>query len=176
MFQIVEDTYLMPSVVYYSTIPEEKCIVRGLAKRQTIANSWNTFYSVKRLMGLKFSDIDQDFVERTPYTIIADDKNNIRLKCSALSKTLSPEEVSAEILKMLVADATEYLGESVENVVITVPAYFSEPQRRATLDAAKITNISILYVIHFSLMYFAFVLYHSQTECWGRTGQGPIST
>ena len=138
-----DGTCLTPSIVCFSTNPGEECIVGGLAKRQTIANSYNTFYSVKRLMGLKFSDLSPDLVERVPYTIVPDDKNNIRLKCAVLNKMISPEEVSAAILRTLVADATSYLGESIHNVVITVPAYFSEPQRRATLDAAKIANISV---------------------------------
>merc|ERR1711937_680032 len=83
-----------------------------------------------------------------PYTITSDSNDNIKLKCPALGKEFSPEEISAQVLRKLINDATNYLGQEVTQAVITVPAYFNDSQRQATVDAGKIAGIEVLRIIN----------------------------
>tara|TARA_B110000977_G_scaffold174668_1_gene228724 strand:+ start:20055 stop:21938 length:1884 start_codon:yes stop_codon:yes gene_type:complete len=134
-----------PSIVAYTK--NEELLVGQMAKRQAVMNAENTFFSVKRFIGSKSNEI-KDESKQLPYKIITDQKGNIKINCSTLNKEFSPEEISAQVLKKLVQDASTYLGEPVTQAVITVPAYFNDSQRQATKDAGKIAGIDVLRIIN----------------------------
>jgi chaperone protein DnaK len=134
-----------PSIVAYTK--KEELLVGLLAKRQSVVNSENTFFSVKRFIGSKADEVSAESKE-LPYAVIKDDNGNIKIKCSSLNKDLSPEEISAQIIRKLITDAKEYLGQDVTKAVITVPAYFNDSQRQATVDAGKIAGIEVLRIIN----------------------------
>ena len=134
-----------PSIVAYTK--KQELLVGQIAKRQTVINSENTFFSVKRFIGSKISEIS-DEAKQLPYKITEDSNGTIKIKCSSLNKNFSPEEISAQVLKKLVNDASTYLGQEVKQAVITVPAYFNDSQRQATIDAGKIAGIEILRIIN----------------------------
>merc|ERR1711966_209108 len=119
----------------------------GLAKRQSVVNAENTFFSVKRFIGCKADEVSEESKE-LPYKVIKDDNGNIKIKCSSLNKDFSPEEVSAQIIRKLITDGKEYLGQDVTKAVITVPACFNDSQRQATVDAGKIAGIEVLRIIN----------------------------
>nr|QJF58239.1 heat shock protein 70 chaperone [Corallina officinalis]QJF58438.1 heat shock protein 70 chaperone [Corallina officinalis]QJF58637.1 heat shock protein 70 chaperone [Corallina officinalis]QJF58836.1 heat shock protein 70 chaperone [Corallina officinalis] len=133
------------SVVAYTKNGDK--LVGQIAKRQAVINPENTFYSVKRFIGCKKEEI-QNELQQSSYTIIADNNLNIKIKCPALDKDFAPEEISAQVLRKLVDDASKYLGESVTKAVITVPAYFNDSQRQATKDAGKIAGLEVLRIIN----------------------------
>jgi molecular chaperone DnaK len=83
-----------------------------------------------------------------PYKVGKDQNDNIKIKCPALNKDFSPEEISAQVLRKLINDATNYLGQEVTQAVITVPAYFNDSQRQATMDAGKIAGVEVLRIIN----------------------------
>jgi molecular chaperone DnaK len=83
-----------------------------------------------------------------PYKVGKDQNDNIKIKCPALNKDFSPEEISAQVLRKLINDATNYLGQEVTQAVITVPAYFNDSQRQATMDAEKIAGVEVLRIIN----------------------------
>ena len=134
-----------PSIVAYTK--KEELLVGQLAKRQSVVNAANTFFSVKRFIGCKADEVSEESKE-LPYKVIRDDNGNIKIKCSSLSKDFSPEEVSAQVIRKLIADAKDYLGQEVTKAVITVPAYFNDSQRQATVDAGKIAGIEVLRIIN----------------------------
>ena len=134
-----------PSIVAYTK--KEELLVGQLAKRQSVVNAENTFFSVKRFIGCKADEVSEESKE-LPYKVIKDDNGNIKIKCSSLSKDFSPEEVSAQVIRKLITDAKEYLGQDVTKAVITVPAYFNDSQRQATVDAGKIAGIEVLRIIN----------------------------
>jgi molecular chaperone DnaK len=134
-----------PSIVAYTK--KEELLVGQLAKRQSVVNAENTFFSVKRFIGCKADEVSEESKE-LPYKVIGDDNGNIKIKCSSLNKDFSPEEVSAQIIRKLITDAKEYLGQDVTKAVITVPAYFNDSQRQATVDAGKIAGIEVLRIIN----------------------------
>jgi molecular chaperone DnaK len=134
-----------PSIVAYTK--KEELLVGQLAKRQSVVNAENTFFSVKRFIGCKADEVSEESKE-LPYKVIKDDNGNIKIKCSSLSKDFSPEEVSAQVIRKLIADAKDYLGQEVTKAVITVPAYFNDSQRQATVDAGKIAGIEVLRIIN----------------------------
>jgi len=134
-----------PSIVAYTK--KEELLVGQLAKRQSVVNAENTFFSVKRFIGCKADEVSEESKE-LPYKVIRDDNGNIKIKCSSLNKDFSPEEVSAQIIRKLITDAKEYLGQDVTKAVITVPAYFNDSQRQATVDAGKIAGIEVLRIIN----------------------------
>ena len=86
--------------------------------------------------------------KQVPYQVIKDLNGNIKIKCSSLNKDFSPEEISAQVLRKLIKDASTYLGQEVTQAVITVPAYFNDSQRQATMDAGKIAGIEVLRIIN----------------------------
>nr|YP_007878230.1 heat shock protein 70 chaperone [Calliarthron tuberculosum]AGA63841.1 heat shock protein 70 chaperone [Calliarthron tuberculosum] len=133
------------SVVAYTKNGDK--LVGQIAKRQAVINPENTFYSVKRFIGCKKEEIQSE-LQQSSYTIIADNNLNIKIKCPALNKDFAPEEISAQVLRKLVDDASKYLGESVTKAVITVPAYFNDSQRQATKDAGKIAGLEVLRIIN----------------------------
>lgn len=134
-----------PSIVAYTK--KQELLVGQIAKRQAVINPENTFFSVKRFIGSKESEISEDS-KRIPYKVIGDSNGNIKIKCPALKKDFSPEEISAQVLRKLVNDASTYLGQDVTQAVITVPAYFNDSQRQATIDAGKIAGIEVLRIIN----------------------------
>ena len=134
-----------PSIVAYTK--KQDLLVGQIAKRQAVINPENTFFSVKRFIGSKEREISAD-AKRLPYEVGKDTNENIKIKCPALNKDFSPEEVSAQVLRKLVNDATDYLGQNVTQAVITVPAYFNDSQRQATMDAGKIAGIEVLRIIN----------------------------
>jgi molecular chaperone DnaK len=134
-----------PSIVAYTK--KEELLVGQIAKRQAVINPENTFFSVKRFIGSKEKEIAEDS-KKLPYKVTKDQNDNIKIKCPALNKDFSPEEISAQILRKLINDATNYLGQEVTQAVITVPAYFNDSQRQATMDAGKIAGVEVLRIIN----------------------------
>ena len=134
-----------PSIVAYTK--KQELLVGQIAKRQAVINPENTFFSVKRFIGSKESEISTD-AKQLPYKVTKDSNENIKIKCPALEKEFSSEEISAQVLRKLINDATDYLSQEVTQAVITVPAYFNDSQRQATMDAGKIAGIDVLRIIN----------------------------
>jgi molecular chaperone DnaK len=134
-----------PSIVAYTK--KEELLVGQIAKRQAVINPENTFFSVKRFIGSKEGEIAEES-KKLPYKVGKDQNDNIKINCPALKKEFSPEEISAQVLRKLINDATNYLGQEVTQAVITVPAYFNDSQRQATMDAGKIAGIEVLRIIN----------------------------
>ncbi len=132
-----------PSVVAFTK--EGNRLVGQPAKRQAITNPTNTIYSVKRFMGRKFNEVARE-MEEVPYKIISGPGGRSQVQVGADS--YSPPEVSAMVLQKMKQTAEEYLGEKVEDAVITVPAYFNDSQRQATKDAGKIAGLNVLRIIN----------------------------
>ena len=132
-----------PSIVAFTRSGER--LVGQTAKRQAVTNPKNTIFSVKRLMGRKFSEIGRER-ELVPYEIVEAPNGDAHIKAGG--KTFSPPEISAMILQKLKTDAEAYLGEPVTQAVITVPAYFNDSQRQATKDAGKIAGLEVLRIIN----------------------------
>ncbi|MDT7680955.1 MAG: molecular chaperone DnaK, partial [Pseudonocardiales bacterium] len=124
-----------PSVVAFTENGER--LVGQLARRQAILNPKGTIYSVKRFIGRKFEEVQEE-VRQVTYDVVADENGNARIKVR--DKLYAPEEISAMILRKLADDAARGLGEKVTEAVITVPAYFNDAQRTATRDAGKIAG------------------------------------
>jgi len=129
------------------TQKKQELLVGQIAKRQAVINPENTFFSVKRFIGSKEMEVSEES-KQLPYKVVKDSNGNIKIKCSSLNKEFSPEEISAQVLRKLVNDATSYLGQEVTQAVITVPAYFNDSQRQATMDAGKIAGIEVLRIIN----------------------------
>ncbi len=127
-----------PSVVAYAKAGER--LVGQVAKRQAVTNSENTVYSIKRFMGRRFDEVN-DEMKMVPYKVIRSSNGDARV--SVGGKELSPPEISAMILTKLKEAAEAYLGEKVERAVITVPAYFNDAQRQATKDAGQIAGLKV---------------------------------
>ena len=134
-----------PSIVAYTK--KQELIVGQIAKRQAVINPENTFFSVKRFIGSKKTELSLES-KKLPYNVGTDPNGNIKISCSSLNKDFSPEEISAQVLRKLVNDSTSYLGQEVNQAVITVPAYFNDSQRQATMDAGKIAGIEVLRIIN----------------------------
>jgi len=140
-----EGERLVPSVVAVNKNGER--LVGRVARNQAITNSQNTIFSIKRLMGGKFEDAEVERTKkRVPYTIAEADNGDVRVEMG--SKEYSPPEISAMILSKIKADAEAYLGETITQAVITVPAYFNDAQRNATKDAGKIAGLEVLRIIN----------------------------
>ena len=133
-----------PSVVAYTK--KGDLLVGQIAKRQAVINPENTFYSVKRFIGRKTSEVNEE-LRQVSYKILQTE-DIIKLECPALSKQFAAEEISAQVLRKLADDASKYLGETVKQAVITVPAYFNDSQRQATKDAGKIAGLEVLRIIN----------------------------
>ena len=134
-----------PSIVAYTK--KQELLVGQIAKRQAVINPGNTFFSVKRFIGSKVDEVSKESKE-LPYKVIEDQNKNLKISCSSLNKDFSPEEISAQVLRKLVKDASVYLGQEITQAVITVPAYFNDSQRQATMDAGKIAGIEVLRIIN----------------------------
>ena len=134
-----------PSVVAYTANGEP--LVGQLAKRQSVVNPENTFFSVKRFIGCKFEEITGE-INRIPYKVQKDNNGNIKIYSPVLKKDFSPEEISATVLKKLANDASRFLKENVTQAIVTVPAYFNDSQRLATKDAGIIAGLEILRILN----------------------------
>ncbi len=133
-----------PSIVAVSKTGER--LVGQIAKRQAVTNSENTIFSIKRLIGHRFEDETiQEDIKMVPYKIV---KAGEGVKVKMQDKEHTPQEISAMILQKLKADAEEKLGEKIEEVVITVPAYFDDAQRQATKDAGEIAGLKVKRIIN----------------------------
>ena len=133
-----------PSVVAYTK--KGDLLVGQIAKRQAVINPENTFYSIKRFIGRKTNEVTEE-LRQVSYKVIQTE-DIIKLDCPALSKQFAAEEISAQVLRKLAEDATKYLGETVQQAVITVPAYFNDSQRQATKDAGRIAGLEVLRIIN----------------------------
>ena len=133
-----------PSIVAYTK--KQDLLVGQIAKRQGVINAENTFYSVKRFIGSKTSELDAELRE-VAYQIV-EDGDTIKIKCSNLDKLFSPEEISSQVLRKLAGDASKYIGQTINQAVVTVPAYFNDSQRQATKDAGKIAGLDVLRIIN----------------------------
>ena len=136
---------LCPSVVAFNKNGER--LVGQTAKRQAVVNSENTVYSIKRFIGRHF---DETEVERkmVSYEVVPGPSGDVRVKIPVTGREYSPQEISAMILGKLKTDAEAYLGQSVTQAVITVPAYFNDSQRQATKDAGRIAGLEVLRIIN----------------------------
>ena len=140
-----EGERLVPSVVAVNKNHER--LVGRVARNQAITNPQNTIFSIKRFMGRKMDDPEVERTEkRVPYTVTQAPNGDVRVKLD--DKDYSPPEVSAMILAKIKRDAESYLGESITQAVITVPAYFNDAQRNATKDAGKIAGLEVLRIIN----------------------------
>merc|ERR1712178_523072 len=133
-----------PSIVAYTK--KGDLLVGQIAKRQAVINPENTFYSVKRFIGRKTNEVNEE-LRQVSYKVLQTE-DIIKLDCPALSKQFAAEEISAQVLRKLADDASKYLGETVKQAVITVPAYFNDSQRQATKDAGKIAGLEVLRIIN----------------------------
>ena len=134
-----------PSVVSFTKDGER--LVGQMARRQAVLNPDNTFYSVKRFIGRKHSELSSE-TKRVPYTVRRDEAGNVKLRSPRLDKDFAPEEISAMVIRKLVDEASRYLGEPVTGAVITVPAYFNDSQRQATKDAGRIAGIEVKRILN----------------------------
>lgn len=133
-----------PSVVAYAKNGDR--LVGQIAKRQGVMNPENTFYSVKRFIGRRHDEVTNETTE-VSYKVL-NVGGNVKIDSPSQGKQFSPEEISAQVLRKLVEDASKYLGETVTEAVITVPAYFNDSQRQATKDAGKIAGIEVKRIIN----------------------------
>ena len=140
-----EGERLVPSVVAVNKNHER--LIGRVARNQAVVNPENTIFSIKRFMGRKFNDPQvQKAVSRIPYKVAEATNGDVRVILDG--KEYSPPEISAMILGKLRSDAEDYLGETVTQAVITVPAYFNDAQRNATKDAGKIAGLEVLRIIN----------------------------
>nr|YP_009684063.1 Hsp70-type chaperone [Lessonia spicata]QDP13887.1 Hsp70-type chaperone [Lessonia spicata]QWK42660.1 Hsp70-type chaperone [Lessonia spicata] len=134
-----------PSIVAYTK--NKDLLVGQIAKRQAVINPENTFSSIKRFMGSKFSELSKESKE-VSYKLVGDNKDNVKIVCSNMDKQFSPEEISSQILRKLSNDVSLYMGQTINEAVITVPAYFNDSQRQATRDAGRIAGLEVKRIIN----------------------------
>ncbi|MEX0935521.1 MAG: molecular chaperone DnaK [Gemmatimonadota bacterium] len=134
-----------PSVVGFSKDGER--LVGQVARRQAITNPNNTVFSVKRFMGRGYSEVVEER-KLVPYELVRDAEDRVQIKVPNADKTFNPPELSAIILQKMKQTAEDYLGQTVDQAVITVPAYFNDSQRQATKDAGRIAGLDVLRIIN----------------------------
>ena len=128
-----EGNRLTPSVVAFAKSDER--LVGQVSKRQAVTNPENTIFSIKRFMGRRFDEVNEEMT-MVPYEVVRAKNGDVRI--NAIGKEMSPPELSAMVLQKLKQAAEEYLGQEVNEAVLTVPAYFNDAQRQATKDAGQI--------------------------------------
>ncbi|MBO0862383.1 MAG: molecular chaperone DnaK [Chloracidobacterium sp.] len=138
-----EGNRLTPSVVAFTKSGER--LVGQIARRQAVLNPENTIYSAKRFIGRRYGEVQSE-IKNVPYKVVAGANDAVRFDIQG--KQYAPEEISAQVLRKLAADAAKYLGERVTDAIITVPAYFNDAQRTATKDAGKIAGLNVLRIIN----------------------------
>jgi molecular chaperone DnaK len=136
---------LVPSVVAFTNNGER--MVGQTAKRQAVVNSDNTIYSIKRFIGRRFDEVEEER-KMVSYETTEGSSGEVLVKVPATGKEYTPQEISAMILAKIKKDAESYLGETVSQAVITVPAYFNDSQRQATKDAGKIAGLEVMRIIN----------------------------
>jgi molecular chaperone DnaK len=134
---------LTPSVVAFTKTGER--LVGQVAKRQAVTNPENTVFSIKRFMGRKFDEVNEE-MKMVPYQVVRASNGDARI--NAQGKEYSPPEISAMILQKLKQAAEEYLGQPISKAVITVPAYFNDAQRQATKDAGQIAGLEVMRIVN----------------------------
>src|SRR5215470_17413146 len=138
-----EGSRTTPSVVAFTK--EGEILVGQIAKRQAITNPENTVFSIKRFMGRRFNEVQEE-IKLIPYKVVEGPNGDVRIEIRG--RQYSPPEISAAILRKLKEAAEAYLGETVTQAVITVPAYFNDSQRQATKDAGKIAGLDVQRIIN----------------------------
>lgn len=134
-----------PSVVAFTKTGDR--LVGQIAKRQAVVNPENTFFSVKRFIGRRMDEVREES-KQVPYRIVEDGNGNVKIECPVAGKQFAAEEISAQVLRKLVDDASKFLNDTVAKAVVTVPAYFNDSQRQATKDAGRIAGIDVLRIIN----------------------------
>src|SRR5512145_661049 len=138
-----EGSRITPSVVGFTKSGER--LVGQVAKRQAVTNPENTVFSIKRFMGRKFDEVNEE-MKMVPYSVVRAANGDVRVQAGG--KEYSPPEISAMILQKLKQAAEEYLGQPVTKAVITVPAYFNDAQRQATKDAGQIAGLDVMRIVN----------------------------
>ena len=138
-----EGSRITPSVVGFTKSGER--LVGQVAKRQAVTNPENTIFSIKRFMGRKYDEVNEE-MKMVPYSVVRVSNGDVRV--NAAGKEFSPPEISAMILQKLKQAAEEYLGQTVTKAVITVPAYFNDAQRQATKDAGQIAGLEVMRIVN----------------------------
>ena len=138
-----EGSRLTPSIVAFTKTGER--LVGQVAKRQAVTNPENTIFSIKRFMGRKYDEVNEE-MKMVPYSVVRASNGDVRI--NAGGKESSPPEISAMILQKLKQAAEEYLGQPVAKAVITVPAYFNDAQRQATKDAGQIAGLEVMRIVN----------------------------
>jgi molecular chaperone DnaK len=138
-----EGSRITPSVVGFTKSGER--LVGQVAKRQAVTNPENTIFSIKRFMGRKYDEVNEE-MKMVPYSVVRASNGDVRIKAGG--KESSPPEISAMILQKLKQAAEEYLGQTVTKAVITVPAYFNDAQRQATKDAGQIAGLEVMRIVN----------------------------
>jgi molecular chaperone DnaK len=138
-----EGSRTTPSVVAFTK--DSQRLVGQIAKRQAVLNPENTIYSAKRFIGRKYNEVTSE-IQNVSYKVTSGKDGAVRFDIRG--RSYAPEEISAQVLRKLVDDASKYLGEKVKDVVITVPAYFNDAQRQATKDAGTVAGLNVLRIIN----------------------------
>ena len=134
-----------PSIIAYTS--EGETLVGQPAKRQAVTNPNNTLFAIKRLIGRQFKDdVVQKDIKMVPYSVVANDNGDAWVEVNG--DTMSPPQISAQVLKKMKKTAEDYLGEEIKEAVVTVPAYFNDSQRQATKDAGKIAGLEVKRIIN----------------------------
>ena len=140
--------YTTPSIIGFT---DDDKLIGETAKNQIVRNPSNTVFDIKRLIGMKFSDAQvQEDMKLWPFTVEAgaDDKPTVVVQYKGEEAKFTAEELTAMILTQMKQDAEAYLGKPISNAVVTVPAYFNDAQRQATLDAGALAGLNILQLIN----------------------------
>ena len=140
-----EGNRLTPSVVGFAASDEH--VTGQVAKRQAVTNPGNTVFSIKRFMGRKADEVNEEMT-MVPYSVMAGPNGDVRVKISGRDEPYTPPQISAMVLQKLRSAAGEYLGQTVTKAVITVPAYFNDAQRQATKDAGQIAGLEVMRIVN----------------------------
>jgi molecular chaperone DnaK len=143
VIQNAEGSRLTPSVVAFSKTGER--LVGQVAKRQAVTNPENTIFSIKRFMGRRFDEVNEE-MKMVPYEVVRASNGDVRIKAGA--QELAPPQLSAMVLQKLKQAAEDYLGQPVTKAVITVPAYFNDAQRQATKEAGSIAGLEVMRIVN----------------------------